>query len=182
MPCYNKKISMEVSIDYPLYQSEKGRYFIGQTPLLTGETEHALAALLNPIKSNRNIYVNAITITNISALNISAEFYLKSSFNNGAISDLVSCTNTTIYPEPIPRGQIKYLTTTTEPPSDGVSIFSRIVSPYSTLVVDGGQIILAPGQSLSVYLGGFLPIALDSTKVAFGWWEEGNYNYHNCSC
>lgn len=182
VPCYNKRISMEVSIDYPLYQSEKGKYFIGQTPVLTGENEHALAALLNPIDSNRNIYVNAITITNISDLNLSAEFYLRSSFNNGTISDLVSCTNTTIYPQPIPSGEIKYLTTTTEPPSDGVSIFSRIVSPYSTLVVDGGQIILGPGQPLIVYLGGFLPVAFDSAKVAFGWWEKEIYDCPDCSC
>ena len=178
MTSYNKEISMEVSIDYPLYQSEKGNYFIGQTPTLTGENQRALAMLLNPINSNRNIYINAMTITNISELNLSAEFYLRSSFNRGDISDLVSCTNTAIFPEPIPRGEIKYLTTTTQPPRDGVPIFSRIVSPYSTLVVDGGQIILGPGQSIIIYLGGFLPVVLDSAKVAFGWWEK---RICNCS-
>lgn len=182
MLCYNKKLPIDVSIDYPLYQSEKGKYFIGQTPILTGENEHALALLFNPINSNINIYLNSMTITNISDLNLSAEFYLKSCFNKGSISDLVSCTNTTIIPEPTPRGQIKYLTTTNQPPSDGISIFSRIVSPYSTLVVDGGQIILAPGQSIIIYLGGFLPVVLDSAKVAFGWWEERICNNSNYSC
>lgn len=182
MSFYNKKFSIEVSIDYPLYQSEKGNYFIGQTPILTGQNERALAALLNPTDSNRNIYINAMTITNISALNLSAEFYLRSSFNNGVVSDLVSCTNTTIFPEPIPRGKIKYLTTTAQPPSDGVPIFSRIVSPYSTLVVDGGQIILGPGQSIVIYLGGFLPVTFDSAKVAFGWWEERIYDCYDYSC
>lgn len=172
----NKKISKEVSIDYPLYQSEKGKYFIGQTPTLTGQNGRALVALVNPINSNRNIYVNAMTITNISSLNISAEFYLRGNFSNGVISQLVSCTNTTITPKPIPRGEIKYLNTTIKPPS-GISIFSRIVSPYSTLVVDGGQIILAPGQSIIIYLGGFLPIDFNSTKVALGWWEEEIYNH-----
>jgi hypothetical protein len=178
----NKNIQTEVSMDYPLYQSKKGRYFIGQTPILTGQTEYALAALTNPSKSNRNIYVNAMTITNISALNLSAEFYLKSSFPNGVTSDLVSCTNTTIFPEPIHKGQIKYLTTTTKPPNGGVSIFSRIVSPYSTLVVDGGQIILAPGQSIIIYLGGFLPVVFDSAKIAFGWWENELHKHPDCSC
>ncbi|MEG2290196.1 MAG: DUF6143 family protein [Clostridium sp.] len=52
MSCYDKKNPLEVSIEYPLYQSEKGKYFIGQTPILTGENEHALAALINPINSN----------------------------------------------------------------------------------------------------------------------------------
>jgi hypothetical protein len=178
----NNKIPTEVSIDYPLFQSKEGRYFIGQTPILTGQTEHALAALINPVKSDRNIYVNAMTITNISALNLSAEFYLRSSFHNGVISDLVSCTNTTIFPEPIHEGQIKYLTTTNNPPKDGVPIFSRIASPFSTLVVDGGQIILGPGQSIIIYLGGFLPVTFDSAIVAFGWWEKKNYTSADCSC
>lgn len=174
----NNNISTEVSMEYPLYQSEKGNYFIGETPTLTGQNEHALAALLNPINSKRNIYINSMTITNISEFNLSAEFYLKSSFDNGCISDLFSCTNTAIYPEPIPKGQIKYLPTTIQPPSDGVSIFSRIIPPYSTLVVDGGQIILAPGQAISIYIGGFLPVIFNGVKIAFGWWEK---RLHNCS-
>lgn len=168
----SKKSSTEVSIEYPLYQSEKGNYFIGQTPTLSGQTEHALAILKNPCASNRIIYLNAITITNISSLNLSSEFYLRSNISNGIISDLVSCVNTTICPEPIPKGQVRYLNTSTAPPSSGVSIFSRIVSPYSTLVIDGGQIILAPGQSISVYIGGFLPVAFNGIRFAFGWWEE----------
>ncbi|NFS66528.1 hypothetical protein FDF03_19100, partial [Clostridium botulinum] len=44
---------------------------------INGEDQHALAALVNPIDSKVNIYVNAITVTNISTLNLSAEFYLR---------------------------------------------------------------------------------------------------------
>jgi hypothetical protein len=97
------------------------------------------------------------------------------------VSSLNAMTITNIIPEPKPRGKIKYLPTTNDPQSDCVSIFSRIVSPYSTLVVDVGKIILVPGQSIIVYLGGFLPVAFDSTKIAFGWWEENIYNCHNYS-
>ncbi|RDY22654.1 hypothetical protein CHF27_012330 [Romboutsia maritimum] len=182
MQCSNQKNITEISLPYPLYQSKKGRYFIGQTPLLTGKDKHALAGLSNPTTSNVNIYVNAITITNISNLNLSAEFYLKSKVKGALVSDLVSCANLSIVPEPTPSGKIKYLTTTTQPPSGGVPIFSRIVSPYSTLVVDGGQIILPPGQSLFVYIGDFLPVVFDNVKFAFGWWEEPICNYHNYGC
>lgn len=168
----NNKASTEVSIDYPLYQSEKGNYFIGQTPTLSGQTGHALAILKNPHKSNRIIYLNAITITNISSFDLSAEFYLRANISNGTTSDLVSCVNTSICPEPYPQGKIKYLDTPTDPPSNGVSIFSRIVSSSSTLVVDGGQIILAPGQSISVYIGGFSTVSFSGVRFAFGWWEE----------
>ena len=57
-----------------------------------------------------------------------------------------------------------------------MSIFTRVASPYSTLVIDGGQIIIPSGQSIVVYLGGLIPIKPSSTIVAFGWWEEPLYN------
>ena len=167
----DKTMEQEVSIPYPLYQSKKGNYFIGQTPILPGENQHALAALKNPVCSQVDVYVNAITVTNISGLYLSAEFYLRSTFDHGLTSNLVSCANLGINPAPTPEAKIKYLPVA-QPPKDGVDIFSRIVSPYSTLVIDGGQIIISPGQSLVVYLGDFLPVAPDSTIVAFGWWEE----------
>lgn len=186
MHCPDTTIKEEVSVPYPLYQSDKGNYFIGQTPILTGENQYALVALKNPSNSHKNIYVNAITITSVSKLNLSSEFYLRSTFDHGRTSKLVSCTNLAIHPAPTPEGKIKYLTTVTHPPKDGVAIFSRIVSTYSTLVIDGGQIIISPGQSLVVYLGGFLPIALDSnTIVAFGWWEDrvcGCSDCYDCCC
>ena len=181
MSCYDKKIPKEVSIEYPLYQSEKGKYFIGQTPTLIGSDNHAIAALVNPTTSQVKIYLNAITITNISGNNLSAEFYIRSSFKTGLVSNLFSCTNTDIVPFPVPKGEIQYLSTATQPPN-GINIFSRIVSPYTTLVVDGGQIILGPEQSLVVYLGGFLPVVFDSAKVAFGWWEEKTTPCSNCNC
>lgn len=162
----------EVSLPYPLYQSQKGKYFIGQTPTLTGENQRALAILKNPSNSQVNVFVNAITVTNISGLYASSEFYLRSTFDYGITSNSVSCTNLAINPPPIPKGKVKYLTTAVEAPKDGVAIFSRIIPPCSTLVIDGGQIIVSPGQSLSVFLGGFLPVAFDSTIVAFGWWED----------
>lgn len=182
MQCSTKEFPKEISIPYALFQSEKGRYFIGQTPVLTGENGKALVALVNPIVSKVNIFVNAITVTNTSELNLSAEFYLKSSFSGALTSNLFSCANTSIAPQPIPKGLIQYLPTTTTPPSGGVSIFSRIISPFSTVVVDGGQIILSPGESLTVYLGNLLPIKANSTIVAFGWWEEKISNCCSYTC
>lgn len=180
MYCPDKTIKTEVSLPYPLCQSQKGKYFIGQTPTLIGENQHALAALKNPSNSHVNIYVNSITVTNISQLSLSSEFYLRSTFSNGITSNSVSCTNLSIIPAPIPKAEIKYVTTNVDPPTDGVDIFSRIVSPYSTLVIDGGQMIISPGQSLVVYLGGFLPVEFDSAIVAFGWWEDSVC--YDCCC
>lgn len=184
MSSYNKKLPIEVSLEYPLYESKKGNYFIGQTPILTSSTNKVLVALKNPTNSNKEIYLNAMTITNISSLNLSSEFYLRSNFNDGLTSKLVSCTNTAIFPKPIPKGKIKYLDNATKPPTDGISIFSRLVYPYSTLVIDGGQIILGPGESIVIYIGGFLPSSFDGIKIAFGWYEEEFYreisNFQKC--
>ncbi len=169
--------NIEVSKDYPLYESEKGRYFIGQTPIISGQTKQALVKLKNPIKSNRNIYLNAMTITNISNSNLSAEFYLRSNFKNGIQSKLISCANTSISPKPSHKGQIKYLTSANKGPTGGVAIFSRIVPQNSTLVVDGGQIILGPDQSIIIYIGSFLPVNFYGVKFAFGWYEKELYDY-----
>lgn len=181
MTCSSNLFEKEVSIPYALYQSELGRYFIGKTLQLnpTAPSTHSIAALVNPITSARNIYVNVITVLNPSAAVVTADFYLKSTLPAGtSISPLVSCTNLTLNPQPIPYGQVQYLASASNtPPIDGVSIFSRIVAPYSTEIVDGGQIILPPGQSLIVYLGGLT--STSNIVVAFGWWEESS---DNCNC
>ncbi|MEF9951799.1 MAG: DUF6143 family protein [Clostridium sp.] len=182
MKCYNNSKPVKVSMEYPLYESEKGDYFIGQTPILSGQNQHSLALLKNPHNSNKIIYLNTITLTNISGVNLSAEFYLKSNVNNPLVSSLVSCVNTAIIPEPLPKGQIQYVNSPTTPPTGGVSIFSRIVPGSSTLVVDGGQIILAPGQSISVYIGGFSPVTFTNIRFAFGWWEEKIHPCNNYCC
>lgn len=165
-------LNTEISIEYPLSQSQKGHYFIGQTPILTGPDSQAIAALVNPRKSNINIYLNAITVTNISDKDLSAEIYLRSRPTKNESSPYVSCTNVTIIPPPHPNGEIKFNNVVTNPPANGVPIFSRIAPAFSTTVIDGGQIIIPPNSCILVYLGGFLPIEFDSTIVAFGWWEE----------
>lgn len=172
MSCNDNKLSKEVSIEYPLFQSQKGRYFIGETPILTGPTSKAIVALVNPTTSNVNIYLNAITVSNVSSESLSAEIYLRSSIPVGDTSSYVSCTNVSITPPSKPRGLIKFNDLDPVAPIDGVPIFSRIVPPYSTTVIDGGQIIIPPKSCILVYLGGFLPIQFDSAIVAFGWWEE----------
>lgn len=84
------------------------------------------------------------------------------------MNDLVSCVNTTICPEPIPKGQIRCVDTPTQPSTCSTSIFSRIVSPYSTLIVDSRQIIVAPRQSISVYISVLLPVSFNSIRFALG--------------
>ena len=168
----DRNLNKEICIEYPLFQSQKGNYFIGQTPILTGIDTYAIAAWVNPPNSNVNSYLNAITVSNISNQNLSAEIYLRSNPSVGEISSYVSCTNVTIIPPPKPNGEIQFKNIVTNPPTNGVLIFSRIVPAFTTTVIDGGQIIIPPYSCILVYLGGFLPVEIDSAIVAFGWWEE----------
>lgn len=185
MTCGNNSFEREISIPYALYQSELGRYFIGQTPALNPTVANgtAIAALVNPSDSARNLFVNVITIKNPSGAAVDAAFYVNSTLpNTMSISNLVNVTNLTINPQPVPYGRIQYLVDATV--TTGVSIFSRVVGPVSTEIVDGGQIILPPGQSIVVYL---TELAIDSdVVVAFGWWEEYPYTckyyYHEHTC
>lgn len=57
-------------------------------------------------------------------------------------------------------------------PVQGIPIFSRISSTNSTLVIDGSQIILAPGKNLIIYISGIPLTAFNNVKVAMGWWER----------
>ncbi|MDZ5253967.1 DUF6143 family protein [Clostridium sp. LIBA-8841] len=169
MPC--KRIdNNNTLIPYALSQSRRGNYFIGQTPILTGRAGRVIGLLKNPSNSGINIYLNAITLTNRSRNSISGLFYLKSSAS-GNNSNLVSPSNLAITPEPTPKGVIQYSTNIT-PPIDGIPVFTRIIQPFSTLIIDGSQIILGPGDSIVVSLREIRNTCEINAIVSFEWWEE----------
>ncbi|MGL4737432.1 MAG: DUF6143 family protein [Cellulosilyticaceae bacterium] len=137
---------------------------------MVGNSSYALVSLENPTCSHTRLFINAITLTNVSGNSFSAEIYLWSTPLSSPPSTLVSCVNTAL-PPPIPEGTIHWLPSIASVPS-GISIFSRIITPTITTVIDGGQLIIGPGQSLLLYLRGYLPINHNPIIVAFGWWEE----------
>ena len=110
-----------------------------------------------------------LAITALQAIGL-VEFYLGSNLYGGTSSTLFSCTNTNF--DTIPKGLIKYW----EPaiiPNHATSIFTRYITNPGTEIVDGGQIILAPGKSFYIYISDSNhPLTYLSTRLAFGWWEE----------
>lgn len=178
MSCYEKQNNVEVSLEYPLFQSKKGRYFIGETPIIGAANKQALCLLVNPITSNVNLYLNAMTITNLSPDYLLTKFYLGPSVSGGLYSSSISCTNLSTYPLPNPTGKIEYFDNSTKPSNKSVSIFSRIIPPLSTTVIDGGQIIISPGNSIGMYLAESVKLS-DSIIFAYGWWESP---INNCCC
>lgn len=172
----NDKLPKTVNIPNLLYQSSKGRYFVGQTETIhLGQRKNAWGALINPTHSNINLHVNAFTITNHSNEPIIAEIW----FNpippgNAHISKKVTPANLAYTPTPIPKVDIAFADLVRGFPKRGVNAFNRIVPPQSTLTSDeDGKFIFAASESFVIFL--ISPKRsknLIEAEIAFGWYEK----------
>lgn len=164
-----------VDITTPGFNSELGRYFVGQTgELIFGNGGNAWGAVVNPHDSGVNLYFDIFTITNFGDKSFSAEIWLNANPpRNAHISDTVTPSNQAIYPPPIPKSKIEYADRLDGEPHVGTNIFGRIVPPNSTLVSDShkGSIIVGPGGSVSILLKSSEPEETKST-IVLTWWEE----------
>lgn len=167
-------LSKTVNIPNPLYQSLQGRYFVGQTERIhVGKGKNAWGGLINPLKSDVNLFVNAFTITNHSDMPVEAEIWFNPlPFGESKISRNVTSANTALFPLPQPEVKIAYAEGIRGIPKKGVMAFRRIVPPNSTLASDeDGKFIFPPNGSFVIVL-----VAPDNgivqAEVAFGWFEE----------
>jgi predicted RNA-binding Zn-ribbon protein involved in translation (DUF1610 family) len=158
-----------------LYESTKGRYFVGQSETLwVGDGSNAWAGLFNPNRSGVLLHANVITISNFSDEYITAEIWLNAKLEEeGAISTKVSPANVAIKPEPCNRVEIRYTQSTEQSPTCGVNIFDRIVPPNGTLVSEeDGKFIVPQCGNYTIFLKPKNCSALSKVIVALGWWEE----------
>jgi len=76
-----------VSLEYRVYQSFLGRYFMGHTPQLTLPSCGSVwAALYNPPASGMNVFVNTFTVSNFSATPFRAHLWLNAMAGGGVVS------------------------------------------------------------------------------------------------
>lgn len=168
------RFSKTVNIPNPLYQSLQGRYFVGQTEhIRLGKGKNAWGGLINPRKSNVNLFVNAFTITNHSNQPFEAEIWFNSDPpGKPVISNNVTPANTALSPSPKPKVKIEYAEFVKELPKKGVMAFRRIVPPQSTLTSDeDGKFIFPPGGSFIIFLVSPNNEIIQA-EVAFGWFEN----------
>lgn len=172
--CYNYEKSVNIPIE--LYESQKGDYFIGYADNLTfGNGTSAWARLYNPRQSGVLLHVNVWTVTDIAEAPFRAQFWFNS--NPPGIpeeSDLVTPSNTAIYPPPRPRVKLELASDVTGSPTGGVKAFVRRGEPETTLVeTENGKLIFPPGGNFLVFLSlDQNPNIAASGRIAFGWWEE----------
>ena len=176
MPKKKKERPIEVvDITSPAWNSMMGRYFIGQTGILSfGNRYSAWGGIINPNNSGVNLYFDIFTITNFSTESFIGEIWLNAKPpKKSIISPTVTSSNQTILPLPKPKAIMEYADYTTEALTDGVNIFGRIVAPNSTLVSDShkGSMIIGPGGSFSILLKSLGPQTIMGT-IVLTWWEE----------
>jgi hypothetical protein len=176
MPKKVKERPIEVvDITSPAMNSMLGRYFIGQTGMLNLKYGYsAWGGIINPYDSGVNLYFDIFTITNFSTENFVGGIWLNAKPpKKSIISSTVTSSNQTILPLPRPKAVMVYADYITEPLTNGVNIFDRIVAQNSTLVSDShkGSIIIGPGGSFSILLKS-LGQQTNMGTIVLTWWEE----------
>mgnify|MGYP003586156592 CR=1 FL=1 len=162
-----------VNIPVPLFESSKGRYFVGQSELLHfGNGKHAWSGLFNPCSSHVKLHVNVFTITNLSETDFLSEIWFNPELHErGSVSNLVTPSNRAKCPRPRPEVDLIFADDVQCSPERGVNAFDREVPAKTTIAQDeDGKYIIPAGESFTIFL-----VGQDSSlqaRVAFGWWEE----------
>lgn len=165
-----------VSLSNQFAKSVEGKYFLGQTEILTlRDAKYSWGGLINPSNSGVRLYVNVFTVTNLSTEPLTARIYLNSSPpGGGQTATKVSPSNTSIQPNTQPKIDLKYEEATILFPIGGVNVFNREVPAFSTVVgEEDGKYIFSPGGTFVVFLEKTSSgLAAVTAKIAYGWWEE----------
>ncbi|HCJ55943.1 hypothetical protein SDC9_134440 [bioreactor metagenome] len=170
-----KSVRDVIVLSETVYHSYIGKYFLGQTDIITfGDGHHAWGGLINPAKSNVNMFLNAYTISNFSNQPITAEGWLSSTLpGKGKASPYFASGNQSITPPPIPNVEIQNASFVSKKPTGGTYAFVRRIEPNLTLTKHDfqGMYIIPPNSSFVLF---FLSPEKEQAhvRVAFGWWEE----------
>ncbi|OPZ70221.1 MAG: hypothetical protein BWY81_00038 [Firmicutes bacterium ADurb.Bin467] len=159
----------------PLYQSLKGRYFVGLSRAEFGDGLCAWAGLFNPPHSGVLLFANVFTVGNVTEIPFSFQIWLNAEVSGTAKpTEMQSPSNTAICPLPRPRIRFLYAENVDGEPTGGTEIFGRRCPGETTIVSEeDGKFICPPGGN---FLINCLPPETSAEKivvrVAFGWWEE----------
>lgn len=170
--------TMGKTVDVPieLYESMRGKYFIGYSDSLTlSANSSAWARLYNPRLSGVNLFVNVWTVTDLSDSPFRAQFWFNADPpGNASASSLVSPSNLAFRPTPKPRVSLQKASNVYGEPEGGVMAFARVGEPGVTLVdTENGKLIFPPGGSFLVSVSLTDSVCSSgSVGIAFGWWEE----------
>lgn len=163
-----------VNIENSIFKSFQGKYFLGQSNLLSfGYDGYAYGVLYNPPNSGVILYVSVITISNTSNIPVKSRIYLNANIPGGSTAvTAVTPSNLAVSPLPVPMVNFLVGQFVTGEVTGGVKAFTRMVSPSYTLVMEkDGKIVIPPGGNI---LTSLVPPEdqLVKADIAYGWWEE----------
>lgn len=167
-------IGRSVPIPYAMAMASECKYYLGQTEKITaGEGGHGFGALVNPLRSGVQLYVNDWFLTNFACQPVEARIWFgkTSSITGAKTSHRVSPGFAQLSPCPPAQGKILFSSEGTEEPRDGVFVSTRIVPPMTTISAEkSGHWILGPGMSLMFQVPG--TEENEPFLFAVGWWEQ----------
>jgi len=159
-----------------LYHSIAGQYFVGYADNMFFERDkNAWAALVNPVNSGINLYVNVWTVTDLYEPPIRIQVWFNADLpGSPTISDLVTPSNTAILPQVKPKIKLLQASNVVGTPTSGTKGFVRRTLPGETIVAEEeGKFIIPPGGNFTIFLSNSEgDKASASVRVAYGWWED----------
>lgn len=172
----HNQMGRTVEVPISLYESMRGRYFIGYADGLSlNAGSSAWARLYNPRLSGVNLFVDTWSVTDLSASPFRAQFWFNADPpGNATESDLVTPSNLAFRPTPVPHAELQKASAVYGEPDGGVLAFARWGIPCTTLVgEEGGKLIVPPGSSFMIYVSlTNFSSPEGSTRISFNWWEE----------
>lgn len=164
-----------VNLTSPGWNSQLGKYFIGQTDVLSfGNRLNAWSGISNPCHSGVNLYFDIFTITNFGEQSFTAEIWLNATppLRNSKFS-IITPSNQAVVPPKRPKAFMQEADYLSLDLTSGSNIFDRIVPPNSTLVSDShqGSIIIGQGDTFCIFLKSSSKEIVTST-IVLTWWEE----------
>lgn len=168
------KNNQGVCIPNELFQSNCGRYFVGQSGLLIfGQGEKAWAGLVNPRHSGVNIFIDVTSISNLSNQAFTAQTWVNTKPpGDPSISTKVTPTNTSYKPLPEPSANLEFAQSVSELPSQGVNPFGAVIPSNNSVVrSENGKYIIPPGGTFVIFLKS-PGTDIVKSEISFGWWER----------
>jgi hypothetical protein len=166
------------SVDIPIamYESMRGRYFLGLAEGLSlSAGTSAWARLCNPRLSGVNLYLDTWSVSTFSESPFHVQCWLDANPpGNSNSSDFITPANLSIRPVPISHAFIQQASNAYREPVEGVEVFSRSGMAGETIVdEENGKIIIPPCSSFLVYVLLMDPSASDGdVSISFQWWED----------
>lgn len=172
-----------INITTQVSESFQGKYFFGQTDLLTfGGAYKAWGGLINPADSGVNLFFNVFTVSNFAGRPFTAEVWFNSiPAGKVSISTQVAAGNQSLVPPSQSKLKLQFAGHTLSSPTGGIYAFLRRIEPNATLTRHDllGMIIIPPGGSLIVLLRPPDQIPI-TARIAFGWWEQRIEDLSRC--